>query len=86
MDICHGSDLSVPQVVDGAVEVGGLADRGDDQGPVDLTALKTGQAGAQTGHLLEVGSLASCKYPGYSDISLHLMLLNRTLKVLKSKN
>ena len=31
MDICHGSDLSVPQVVDGAVEVGGLADRGDDQ-------------------------------------------------------
>lgn len=51
-------DLSVPQVVDAAVEVGGLADRGHHQGPVDL-ADEAGQTGAGAGPLLQVRTLFS---------------------------
>ena len=52
----EGLYLSVAQVVDAAVEVGGLADRGDHQGPVDLRH-KAGQTGAQAGDLLQVRTL-----------------------------
>ena len=71
MDICHikewggavgkkPPDLSVAQVLDAAVEVSGLADRGDHQGPVDLLH-KAGQTRAQAGrgHLLQVRTLFS---------------------------